>query len=267
MQKKNIYIYFYIYIYIYIGGERERERVCSRKNVLLIPPLPSPHSEHQTICLLRKSYSVSKSVPGPGAGSVGSAQAQIWPYSSLYLLPKSTVSPKALSLRLVAGIYDDAPVATEVNFLSLAHGALPWSGARLHLQAALCGLLPTQSKESKSGCSLGLTCPSRLGRERGEATITGVFGACPLCPRPARGCYHLRSVGPVPRNWTQVLCPSAKPSCTTPREGAAHKPAPARGWVAAATPGVGTPAAASPPKPLTLASAVASQFIFPTLGA
>ena len=74
------------------------------KNVLLSPPLSSPHSVYQTICLLRKSSSIFRKVSEPAVDAVRSAQIQIWPYSPLYLLPKSTIAPKVQSLKLIAEI-------------------------------------------------------------------------------------------------------------------------------------------------------------------
>ena len=50
----------------------------------------------QSICLHRKFSSISRKVSGPVVGSVVSAQSQILPYSSLYLLPKSTIAPKPI---------------------------------------------------------------------------------------------------------------------------------------------------------------------------
>jgi len=65
---------------------------------------PTPHNVFQSICLLRKSSNISRKVSGPVVGSVGFAQSQIWPYSSLYLLPNSTVVPKVHSLKVIVGI-------------------------------------------------------------------------------------------------------------------------------------------------------------------
>ena len=113
----------------------------------------------------RKSCGISRNVPGPSAGAVGSAQTPIWPYSSLRLLPAPTVAPKALSLRLVAGIEAGAPgpkripsrpLLTQLRRLCLGLG-------RLHLQAALWGLFPTQSREGQSGSHL----PIQTGERRG----------------------------------------------------------------------------------------------------
>ena len=75
----------------------ERE-TSSMKNVLRSSPLSSPHSEHQPIYLSRNSSNISRKVSGPAVGSVGSALTQIWPHSSLYLLPKPTISPRVHSL-------------------------------------------------------------------------------------------------------------------------------------------------------------------------
>ena len=61
------------------------------------PTLNSPeHPEKYT----PKSSNISRKVSGPVVDSEGSAQCQIWPYSSLYLLSKATVTPKVHSLKL-----------------------------------------------------------------------------------------------------------------------------------------------------------------------
>ena len=61
------------------------------------PTLNSPeHPEKYT----SKSSNTSRKVSGPVVDSEGSAQCQIWPYSSLYLLSKATVTPKVHSLKL-----------------------------------------------------------------------------------------------------------------------------------------------------------------------
>ena len=51
----------------------------------------APHSGLQPICLLRKSVNISRKVFGPVMSTVGAVQILIWLYSSLYLLPVSTV--------------------------------------------------------------------------------------------------------------------------------------------------------------------------------
>ena len=55
------------------------------------------------------SSNISRKVSGPVVGRPGSAQSQIWPYSSLYLLLKFTVAPKVHSLfpTLIQGGYGE----------------------------------------------------------------------------------------------------------------------------------------------------------------
>jgi hypothetical protein len=60
---------------------------------------PLPHSEVQPVCPLRKSSDTTRKFSGPALGTVRSAQTRIWPYSSLYLLPESTIAPKVHSLK------------------------------------------------------------------------------------------------------------------------------------------------------------------------
>jgi len=74
-----------LYIYIYI----ERER--GNKSTFLRPLLSLPRSEFQLICLF-KSSNISRKVSGPPVCTVASVQTEIWPYSSLDLLQKSTVA-------------------------------------------------------------------------------------------------------------------------------------------------------------------------------
>lgn len=79
-------------------------RKSGGKKVLLSPPLSFPHSEYQPICLFKKSFNIFKKVSGPAMGTVESGQTQIWPYYSLFLLPKSIIAPKVHSLRLMVRI-------------------------------------------------------------------------------------------------------------------------------------------------------------------
>jgi len=66
----------------------------SEKYVFLCPLLSLRQSEHQLVCLLRKSSNISTKVSGPAVSAVRSAQTQIWPHSSLYLLPKFIIAPQ-----------------------------------------------------------------------------------------------------------------------------------------------------------------------------
>ena len=59
--------------------------------------LSLPHNEFQPICLLIKSSNISRNVSGPAMGTVWSTLTQIWPYSTLFLLPNSTIAPKIQS--------------------------------------------------------------------------------------------------------------------------------------------------------------------------
>ena len=46
-----------------------------------------------------RSSDSTRKFSGPALGTVRSAQTRIWPYSSLYLLPESTIAPKVHSLK------------------------------------------------------------------------------------------------------------------------------------------------------------------------
>jgi len=74
-----------------------------KRNIILWCQLFSPHSEPKSICLPRNPSHISRKISGPAVGTVGSTPTQIWPYSSLSLLPKSAIAPKS-SFKLVAGI-------------------------------------------------------------------------------------------------------------------------------------------------------------------
>ena len=88
----------------------------SKKNVFLCPLFSLPNSALQQICLLIKPPNISRKVSGSTGGAMGSAQMQIWLYSSLYLLPKSTTAPKVRSLKLIARMWS----AALAHLLSLA---------------------------------------------------------------------------------------------------------------------------------------------------
>ena len=83
-------------------GQKIHKESGSKKNIFLCPLFSLPNSALQQICLLIKTPNISRKVSGSTGGAVGSAQMQIWLYSSLYLLPKSTTAPKVRSLKLIA---------------------------------------------------------------------------------------------------------------------------------------------------------------------
>ena len=69
-----------------------------------------PYSEHQSICPPRKPSSISRKGSEPALGTVGPARTLIWFYSSLYMLPKSTVAPKVNILKYRGTlVYSDIP--------------------------------------------------------------------------------------------------------------------------------------------------------------
>ena len=161
------------------------------KNVLLSPPLSSPHNVHQLIYLPRKSSNISRKVSGPAVGSVGSALTQIWPHSSLYLLPKSIIAPRVHSL---------ANYGDFVSCTSSCRGAFPSLRSRSPWRSPLVWrLFPTQTRAGNSSGLLGSTCSGGLGRGRGVEATAGVFGECLLMLRPAGSCYSLRRAVCSPR--------------------------------------------------------------------
>ena len=89
--------------------------------------------------LTPKSSNISRNVSGPVVGSIGSTQPCIWPYSSLYLLPKSTVVPKVHSLKVIVGIQSTTPVAAGVNTLFLLRSHSPWCSTLVLDRALLVG--------------------------------------------------------------------------------------------------------------------------------
>ena len=62
-------------------------------------------------------------------GIVQSDQTQIWPCSSLYLLPKSTMAYKVHNLRLTVDVQSAVPATTGVNSLPFLWSCSPWCSA------------------------------------------------------------------------------------------------------------------------------------------
>ena len=165
------------------------------KNVLLSPPLSNPHSEHQPIYLPRNSSTISRKVSGPAVGSVGSAPTQIWPHSSLYLLPKPTIAPRVHSLANY-GYLVSCTGGCRGEFLS-SRLRSPW---RLPLFVGLPPAPvphPDQSRQQQRLIKVHLL--SRPGERKGYGGHNwGVWG-CLLQPRPAGSCYSLRQAVCSPR--------------------------------------------------------------------
>ena len=150
----------------------------------MIPWLSSPHSDHQSICLLRRSSNISRKFSGPAVSAVRSVKTQIWAYSSLNFLPKSTIDTRSTVsdylwifnlLHLL--LQSDFPSTLLTQPLVLCFGFGPTSAYTL-----LC-LFPAQSKGDESGDLLELTCSVRLMRGRGMALLVMVFRECLLCPK------------------------------------------------------------------------------------
>ena len=62
------------------------------KNILVIPPLTFPYCVLYSICLFRNSSNISRKICGAVLCSM--SETHILPFSSLYLLLKSTIAPK-----------------------------------------------------------------------------------------------------------------------------------------------------------------------------
>ena len=72
------------------------------RNIFLCPQLGFLlYTELLPICLLRKTSNISRRVSRRGIGTVLSTQTQIWPYSSLYFLPKSRASSQLQGFNLL----------------------------------------------------------------------------------------------------------------------------------------------------------------------
>ena len=164
--------------------------MCSRKNVL-IPPLSSAHNEpRRSACSGRKSCGISRNVRGPSAGAVGSAQTPIWPYSSLRLLPAPTVAPKALSLRLVAGIEAGAPGRSEFPpppcSLSSGGPAWVWAASTYRLRSGVCS--PPRAERGRVVAPWGSLAHPDWGEKgvrqphRGLWSVPAVAEACKGLP-------------------------------------------------------------------------------------
>ena len=83
----------------YIHRERKSG---SKKTIFLWPQLSvslPPQWALAKISLLRTYSNISRKVSRPAVGTVGPAQILIWPYSTLYLLPKPTVATEFHSFK------------------------------------------------------------------------------------------------------------------------------------------------------------------------
>ena len=112
----------------------------------MFPLFSTPHSVFQSICLHRKSSNIPMKVSGPEVGSLMPAQTQIWPYFTLYLLPKSTLTSKVHSRQLIVWIQSATPVVAGANSLPLLWSHSPCCYAlvqdQLCLQAVLLVCVP-----------------------------------------------------------------------------------------------------------------------------
>ena len=104
------------------------------------PSFTSPHHVLQSICLLRNFSNISRKVSGLAVGSVGSAPTQIWPHSSLYLLPKPTIAPRVHSLANY-GYLVSCTGGCRGEFLSLRLRS-PWRSALVWRLPLFVGLPP-----------------------------------------------------------------------------------------------------------------------------
>ena len=66
---------------------------------MLVRKVFSLNSVVSVLSLTVRSSDTTRKFSGPTLGTVRSAQTRIWPYSSLYLLPESTIAPKVHSLK------------------------------------------------------------------------------------------------------------------------------------------------------------------------
>ena len=127
MKKKKM---LYLYMVCSYVRERERERECvcvcvciareTERDSMVLRRMFScvPHFSHPTVSTRPSAYSGSPSIflrrLWTSCGYCGvKSVSQIWSYSRLYLLPKSTVSPRLQDLSLTAGIYSVAPATKE----------------------------------------------------------------------------------------------------------------------------------------------------------
>jgi len=136
---------------------------------------------------------------------VRSAQTRIWPYSSLYLLPESTIAPKVHSLKHLGEFHPNwrnllwlqskfpFSLATQPLVCSILVLALP-----VFVDRPLACFPPRQGEGDKSGC-FGLTCSVCPGRGR-DAAVTVVMCGDSLQQHGNVGsCYRQRWVVHSPR--------------------------------------------------------------------
>ena len=150
----------------------------------------------QLICLLKKSFNISRKFSRPAMGSVGSAE--ILSSFSLHLFSKSIVAPKVESQAIVR----------DLNCCACCYkGKFPFS---LLMQPHMfhfgfgstsdckC-LFSTQTRGGTGSFLLGLSCSVGLGRERSTAGTAGVGRECLPWLRSVGDLHSLRQVVSFPR--------------------------------------------------------------------
>ena len=146
---------------------------------------PLHKSEHQPICLFRKSSNISRKVSWPVVGTAGQFRFRsgLTPACTYFL--KSTVASKAHSLRIIVGIYSVAPATEGVNSLPFCLPML-WCSALVLSPPLLVGChpSPSQTLRGESSILLRFTCSVGLERQRHMVATVRVFGECLLWPRP-----------------------------------------------------------------------------------
>ena len=117
-KKKKCYIcIWYIHmcecVCVCVDRETERDRMVLKRMSSCVP-----HCSHPTVSARPSAYSGSPPIflrrfwTSCGCCGVKSV-SQIWSYSRLYLLSKSTISPRLQGLSLISGIYSIAPATEE----------------------------------------------------------------------------------------------------------------------------------------------------------
>jgi len=140
------------------------------------------HTVLQPICLVQRSFNISRTLSRPAVGAVGSVQSQTWPGSSLCLLSEPTVAPSVHSLRFTAGISSAAPLAVGVTSLPLLQSHGLWRSALVLALPLLVGHpLVFAPCPDKMGWRLRLTRAHLLSQAGRGRVMTTTIGICSEC--------------------------------------------------------------------------------------
>jgi len=178
---------------------------------VLVRKVFSLNSVVSVLSLTVRSSDTTRKFSGPALGTVRSAQTRIWPYSSLYLLPESTIAPKVHSRKQLGEFHPNWG-----NFIPTGGtccGCTSTFPSSLATQPLVCSILvlvlpvfvgsplasvshPDKGKEKERLLRAHLLSVAREGE--GYRITVVMCGDC-LPQRPVGRCYSLRWVVHSPR--------------------------------------------------------------------